>query len=88
MKIMRGGATALLISFGTAGAVFAQDQPQGTTPGNRGQEFRAACAADVQTYCASAKGREDRHQCMQTNRDKFSDGCKSFLDSHGHGHGG
>jgi hypothetical protein len=84
-------AVALLsILFVTAGTAFAQDQTQSSQQGDQqgqghhGQGFHGACAADMKTYCASAQSREDRHQCLQTNRDKLSDGCKSMLDSHEH----
>ena len=38
---------------------------------------RAACATDMQTYCASATDRQGRMQCMMQNMDKLSEGCKS-----------
>ena len=80
---------SLVLTLAGAGAAFAQDQSQMQGPsggGNHGA-FKAACGADVQTYCASAQTRDDRHACIQTNRDKFSDSCKSFMASHQHGGG-
>lgn len=38
---------------------------------------RAACATDMQTYCASATDRSSRMQCMMANQDKLSESCKS-----------
>ncbi len=87
-KIALGVAGVLMLSLGSA---FAQDQaaPQGGGHdggrGGHGGAFRAACGQDMQTYCASAQSREDRHTCMQTNQDKFSDTCTSFMASHMHG---
>ena len=75
---------ALMLSLSSAGA-FAQDQAAPPQGGGHGGAFRAACGQDIQTYCSSAQTREDRHACMQTNHDKFSDTCKSFMDSHMHG---
>ena len=86
-------STLLSLSFalalGASGAAFAQDQGgtmQGPNGGHHG-EFRAACGADVQTYCASAQSREDRHACVEANKSKFSQGCQSFLAGHVHGGG-
>lgn len=76
----------LVLSLAGAGVAFAQDQGmqggsmQGPGGGNHGA-FKAACGADMQTYCASAQTRDDRHACMQTNAAKFSDSCKSFMAS-------
>ncbi len=50
--------------------------------------FEQACGADMQTYCAAAQNRDDRHTCMQANKDKFSDACKNFMESHHAGHHG
>ena len=94
---------SLVLSLAGAGAALAQDQGQmqggqmqggamqggsmqGPGGGNHGA-FKAACGADMQTYCASAQTRDDRHACMQTNAAKFSDSCKSFMAAHQHGGG-
>lgn len=78
---------ALFLSAG--GAALAQDQDQtqqGQHQGGHGA-FMQACGADMQTYCSSAQNRDDRRSCMQANKDKFSDACKSFMASHkGHMH--
>jgi hypothetical protein len=59
----------------------AQTQP---TPGSgdRRAAFLEACGQDVQTYCASAQGRDARRTCIRANHDKFSQNCQSFLASH------
>jgi hypothetical protein len=56
----------------------------GPAQGGHWAAFRAACGQDTQTYCATAQSREDRHACVQANKDKFSDTCKSFMASHMH----
>ena len=43
------------------------------------QAVRAACADDYMKLCPDAKTRDDRRQCMMTNRDKFSDSCKAAI---------
>jgi Skp family chaperone for outer membrane proteins len=56
---------------------------QSATPDNTGQaaergKVRAACAADVQKFCANvgdAKG--VRRECLKANEAKLSDGCKA-----------
>lgn len=39
-----------------------------------------ACRGDVKTLCASAMGdRQAMRQCLMTNRDKVSEGCKTAM---------
>jgi hypothetical protein len=38
-----------------------------------------ACRAEVQTLCPATGDRTARRQCMMTNRDKLSDGCKTEI---------
>ena len=64
--------------------VMAQEQPPPTQEGRGG--FMEACGADIQQFCSSAQTREDRHACIEANRDKFSQACQSLLASHMHGH--
>jgi uncharacterized protein YdeI (BOF family) len=85
---------SLVFALASTGAAFAQDQGQmqggqmqGPNGGGHHGAFTAACGADVQTYCASAQTRDDRHACVQANMAKFSDSCKSFMASHQHGGG-
>lgn len=83
MKFTRQLALAGAIMFAFGGAAFAQDQ-SAPPPGGHGGAFHAACGQDIQTYCSTAQSREDRHACVQANKDKFSDTCKSFMASHMH----
>jgi hypothetical protein len=72
---------SLALLIGTANVATAQDQPlQGPPPAMHGA-FRQACGADMQALCSTAQTREDRRACMRANKDKLSDGCKSFLAS-------
>jgi hypothetical protein len=45
-------------------------------------QFMQACGTDMQSYCASARSRDDRRACVMANHDKFSDSCKSFMAAH------
>lgn len=78
---------SLALFVGAGAAALAQDQDQpGQHHGGHGA-FMQACGNDMQTYCASAQSRDDRHSCMEANKDKFSDTCKSFMANHaGHMH--
>jgi hypothetical protein len=69
----------LLLATGAATAAFAQNSPppQGGPSG-----FMQACGADIQNFCASAQNRQDRRACVEANKDKFSDSCKSYMASH------
>lgn len=72
-------STVLFVAL--AGPAFAEDQPSG------GGHIRQACAADFQKFCPDAPDRDARHQCLQTNKDQLSDGCKTALTSaSGHWH--
>jgi hypothetical protein len=80
---------SFVLALAGAGSAFAQDQSQMQGPpagGNHGA-FKAACGADIQTYCSSAQTRDDRRACVKTNKDKFSDSCKAFMASRQHGDG-
>ena len=84
---MAATAAGLLGAVAVAAFAIAADEP--TPPGDsRGQhrgEFRAACGADLQTYCASSKTRDERRACIRANKDKFSETCKAFMASHRRG---
>lgn len=69
---------SLLLATSAPCAALAQDQPP---PGGRGA-FMQACGQDVQNFCGSARGRDQRRACLMANRDKFSDSCKAFMASH------
>lgn len=47
--------------------------------GERRAAFRAACGADLDTYCPNAEGRKARRACIAENREKFSEGCKTYM---------
>lgn len=82
-------STIALASFALALATgaFAQDEAPSAQHGGHGA-FLAACGNDLKTYCPSAQSREDRHACIEANKDKLSDTCKTFLSDHaGHWHG-
>ena len=74
-------AFAIAVAIAGYGMAFAADAPAPSSGGDH-NGFREACGADLQTYCASAKSRDERRACVQANKDKFSDGCKSFMAAH------
>ena len=83
---MRSFIFALSLGVAAAAPAFAQDQ----TPAPQGGHgaFMQACGNDMKTYCAAAQSRDDRRACVQANKDKFSDSCKSFMANHQmHQHG-
>jgi len=56
--------------------------------GDRGERggFRAACAADIQKFCANDEKRREQKECLRNNEDKLSADCKTALAKH-HGEG-
>ena len=80
---------SLALFLGAGACVWAQGEPSPSGQAAGHGAFRQACGADLQSLCAGAQTREDRRACMMANKDKLSDGCKSFLASHiGHRQGG
>src|SRR5437660_7128797 len=54
---------------------------QNVGAGGRHQGLRAACADDIQKYCANA---EKKRRCLKDNTDKLSDACKAAVaERHG-----
>jgi hypothetical protein len=83
--------TAGAVMFGLAAcgvALAADDTPAPASGDHHTGGFRQACGADLQTYCSSSKTHEERHACIEANKDKFSDTCKTYMAQHPHGHGG
>ena len=67
------------LSFGVAGAAFAQNGPPPGGPGGPGGNpafaaVRAACQADQEKLCAGKQG-PDARQCMTDNVSKLSKEC-------------
>jgi hypothetical protein len=63
------------VAFGSL-AVAAEDSSGGapSVPG--------ACSADVQKYCASAQNDADKHNCLESNRDKLAEACRTAMAGH------
>jgi hypothetical protein len=81
MKIMM--TFALTAALVLPAAVFAQTPPPagGEMGGMRGGGGRlAACRDDSAKYCADKRG-ADRRACLNDNKDKLSDACKSALSA-------
>lgn len=73
MKLPLMAAAEALMMFGAAAA-----QPGGGQGNPAMAKVREACSADMQKLCPDKTGPE-RRQCMQDNKDKLSDGCKSAI---------
>ena len=60
----------------------AQQTTQEQFAGGRGghQRMRAACADDIQKYCANA---DRKRRCLRENMDKLSDACKAAVGQRG-----
>jgi hypothetical protein len=79
--------SAIAFSFAGYGAALAADDTPAPAGGDHMGGFRQACGADLQTYCSASKTRDERHACVDANKDKFSDTCKTYMAQHPHGHG-
>ena len=72
---------AAMLTMG-AGLALAQN---GAPPAGGGGRM-AACRDDAQKLCPDKHG-PDRRACMQANKDKLSDGCKSAMAARAAGGG-
>lgn len=54
--------------------------PQEQVAGAGRVRMRAACADDIQKYCANA---DRKRRCLRENMDKLSDACKTALAQRG-----
>jgi hypothetical protein len=69
-----------LAAFAAAGAALAQPAPgAGPGPGGPGSAVRAACAADMQKFCADTQPGPARGQCMQSHQNDLSAECKAAI---------
>jgi hypothetical protein len=81
MTRLASAVFAAAISLAGGVALAADDAPA-TGSGDHMSGFRQACGTDLQTYCASSTTRDERRACVQANKDKFSEGCKSYMAAH------
>ena len=63
-------------------AAYAADQPAPTDGQGGHSGFKEACGADLDKFCSAAKLRDERHTCIDANKDKFSDSCRTFMAAH------
>ena len=76
---MKLASLILAASLLGAVAVQAQDAPAPSPEMQAAREaMRNACAADSKTLCGDKQGRE-MFQCLRTNSDKLSAGCKDAM---------
>jgi hypothetical protein len=78
MKIKTMMMAVAMLTMG-AGAALAQN---GAPPAGGGRMM--ACRDDAQKLCPDKHG-PDRRACMQANKDKLSDGCKSAMAARANG---
>jgi hypothetical protein len=74
--------TAALLAAGASTALAQNGAPP---PGGGGGRMMA-CREDAQKLCPDKHG-PDRRSCMQANKDKLSDGCKSAMAARAAGGG-
>lgn len=74
--------TIFAVTLTTAGAALAADPSPTPSSGGDHHGFRDACGADLKQYCSAATTREERRSCVDANKEKFSEGCKSFMAAH------
>jgi hypothetical protein len=73
--------TAALLAAGAGSATAQNGAPP---PGGGGRMM--ACREDAQKLCPDKHG-PDRRACMESNKDKLSDGCKSAMAARAAGGG-
>ena len=72
-------ATACMLAVLPA-AAFAQSAQPSPEMAEARDKVRAACAADVQKFCANVErgtGKGEMRACMKTNEAQLSDACKA-----------
>ena len=72
--------TALILAASLLGAASAQAQAPAPSPEMQAarEAVTKACAADQKSLCDGKQGRE-MFQCLRTNSDKLSAGCKDAM---------
>jgi hypothetical protein len=82
MNVLKLAACLVGIGLFAGVAAHAADQ-QAPSNGQGGHSgFKDACGADLDKFCSAAKLRDERHTCIDANKDKFSDSCKTFMAAH------
>lgn len=79
IKTMMWAAAVLAMG---AGAAFAQNGAPAAGGGGGGRMM--ACRDDAQKLCPDKRG-PDRRACMQANKDKLSEGCKTAMAARANG---
>jgi hypothetical protein len=70
----------IAVSFLSVAAAQAPQTPPAPTPEQKAARdaVRQACATDVQSLCSGKQGHEAM-QCLRSNADKVSSGCKDAM---------
>ncbi len=77
---LQDGSRVIFGQEGGAPQPKAAPSAKADAPGGGGnfQRIRQACAADIQSHCATA-GRDGMRQCLEANKAKFSAACQSAI---------
>ena len=76
--------SAIILASALLGAMAAQAQDAPSPEHLAAREAtHKACATDEKSFCGDKQGREI-FQCLRTNNDKLSAGCKDALGKLGH----
>jgi hypothetical protein len=75
LRFREGFAFALVLAAALVGCGRQNNNPH-RLEGGGGQGFRAACADDLQKFCANDTR---KRRCLQSNYTQLSDSCKSAL---------
>ena len=79
MTIKTTALTVVILAMGASVAL-----AQNGAPPAGGGGGMAACRDDAQKFCSDKTG-PDRRACMEANKDKLSDGCKSAMAARANG---
>lgn len=77
MRYHRPRAFLLLASLSLTLAVTAANAQSAPAPTTAPADVRTVCKADMDKLCPGAERGDARRSCIETNKDKFSDACKT-----------
>jgi hypothetical protein len=76
--MLKAYGVALMLAALPLTAALAQSAPPDAAKAAAREKFRAACAADVQKFCASIeKAKGAMRSCLEQHQTQLSDSCKA-----------
>ena len=69
-------ALPVLVAFGSVAMAGTESSSGGAA------SVPSACSADVQKYCSSSQNDTDKHNCLESNRDKLAAACRTAMAGH------